>query len=705
MRESIKNNVKYYLVFFFAILFSLCTFFLERVNATESFPFIGVVNDYGANMYDPATANYVTDIAYGTRVKVNRSLVDSRLKKVCSVLYEIEYDQKLMYVCSSLITNVNENTTTSNIAGIETYQNYCKTLKDSGFPESYCPYLYYLHGKYPKWKFKADNVGLTLEDISKNEENKCALALDNPNYRLSQIPHEGSYYWIRSDVIASFMDPRNSLFENRIFQYLDLQQSKDIVNDDTLKYVAGNGGYLNNFLNEFKQAGISNNINPVHVLARSKQEGPNRTNPIYSGVKGTYTTDNGLTSSQGFTLDGYFNFFNIGSYMSGYYTSTVQRGMAYAAGFTEDDRCMTVDENGKAFYEVGKTYEEKDKNGNVHTVTCGMLSYQRPWDTPQKAILGGTDFIANDYVRTGQDTLYYQKFNISSYASRPKYSHQYMTNIAAPQSEGKMMYTAYSKGNLLNSEFSFTIPVFMNMSPEVVQPENKSMNNYLKSITINGVSLPGFDRDRVEYNYSIVTNNNSFKVSATLEDSKAKITSGIGSVNFVNGSAKVSIVVTAENGKTNTYVINVKQVRTDNEVKVNEIVAKMGVKVNGNIMYGISPGYQVETLIKSVSNNKGSASVVNSSGKNKVSGNLATGDKITIKGTKDSLTYTIAVRGDASGDGVIKINDLILLQSQILGKISLKDEKYFAADVNYDGVLKINDLILIQSNILGKVNL
>ena len=164
----------------------------------------------------------------------------------------------------------------------------------------------------------------------------------------------------------------------------------------------------------------------------------------------------------------------------------------------------------------------------------------------------------------------------------------------------------------------------------------------------------------------------------------------------------VEINTVAEDGSILKYIINVTKVVPENKVTVNDIVSKLAVKVNGNIMYGISPGTNASTLINSVVNNKGKAKVYNASGAEKASGNLATGDKIIINGTSEAMTYTIAVRGDTTGDGAIKINDLILVQSHILGTKVLSGVKLFAGDPSYDGVVKINDLILIQSKILGK---
>ena len=99
------------------------------------------------------------------------------------------------------------------------------------------------------------------------------------------------------------------------------------------------------------------------------------------------------------------------------------------------------------------------------------------------------------------------------------------------------------------------------------------------------------------------------------------------------------------------------------------------------------------------------ATITDKSGNEKTSGNLATGDKITIKGSTESISYIIAIRGDNNGDGVIDLKDFVLCQSHILKKMTLADEKFIASDVNYDGVVDLKDFVLIQSHILKKLTL
>ena len=677
-----KKIIKCFLILLFGIGTILLSIKLEIINAAENYPYNGMTTGDSLVVHNKANTNSnsaVTELAFGTGVKVTGKSGN---------MYKITYDtNKTGYVSANYVINVDAGKRTTNVSGIETYDNYCNSLISKGFDRSYCQYLYHLHSKYPNWEFKADVLEYTLVEATAEEEGKVVLQTKNSNYWLNGKYIEGDYYYINQAVIASFMDPRNSLYESLIFQFLDLESSKNISNDNALKKIAGSGN-LSKYFDEFEKAAVTVSINPVHIMARSEQEGANKSN--YGAITGLYTTSTGRKSAQGYSLDGYYNFYNIGSYTDSNYDYTVQRGLAYAAGFLESNSCIVKNSNGKYEYSASK---------------CGQLSYNRPWNTPEKAIIGGAEFIANDYVRKGQDTLYYQKFNVSTYSSYTDFSHQYMTNIHAPVNEGGRIYEAYKAGNLLNSKFTFIIPVYKNMSPDVSEPVDKSSNSRLSSISIDGKAISDFDAVRVEYTYNAITSANSIKVEAKTEDSKASV-SGTGTYNFTSdGTVKVTLTVTAEDGSKTVYVVDIKKVVPSESITVNDVVSKMGVKVDGSIMYGISPGTEVSTLVKTVTSNKGQASVVNSSNKSKTTGALASGDKITISGTNEKKVYTIAVRGDVNGDGAVKINDLILVQSHILNKGKLTGYKLYAGDTNYDGAVKINDLIMIQSQILDKLNL
>ncbi len=675
----------------------LLTWNAPLVRASDVFPYVGIIHADSLVVYkgEKTSSGTLTELAYGTRVTVLGD-VDSNSK-----FYKISFeDGTIGYTWKSYITDVSQARLNSDApgSGIEKYEDYCNKLVSGGFDKSYCPYLYKLHTKYPHWQFVADRTGLTLEEVAKNETGKVVLQTGNKNYWNSSKPIEGNYYYVNESVVRTFMDPRNSLYEKQIFQFLDLELSKDIANDESLFYISGQNGNLRNYVEEFKAAGVTNQINPLHIMARSAQEGANQTTydktfdkyvASYSAVTGLYTTSTSRTSAQGYSLDGYYNFFNIGSYADANYPYTVQRGLAHAAGFIGDEACITVETAGKAFYDETK---------------CAKLSYQRPWNTVAKAISGGSEFIADGYVRKGQDSLYYQKFNVSSYTSYKKYTHQYMTNIHAPASEAGTMYGAYNSGSLLNSEFVFVIPVYENMPEDVYQAVDKNSNSKLGSVTINDKNYNEFDSDVTEYNYNLITESDTFKIGAKTEESTSSIV-GTGDYKFENGVSTVKLEVTAENGNVTTYVINVKKVLPVESVTVNDVVSKIGVKIDGNVMYGISPDTVVSTLVNTVTKNKGEAIVTDATGKTKNSGAFVTGDKITIKGTNDKVVYEIAVRGDINGDGIVNLKDFVLVQSHILDKSKLDNIKFYAGDINYDGKIVLADFVLIQSHILKKNSL
>lgn len=84
-----------------------------------------------------------------------------------------------------------------------------------------------------------------------------------------------------------------------------------------------------------------------------------------------------------------------------------------------------------------------------------------------------------------------------------------------------------------------------------------SKNNNLKSLSIEGYELtPTFDKDILEYTLELENGIESIEVSATKEDSTASI-SGTGTIPLSEGVNPVKIVVTAQNGSTKTYTINV----------------------------------------------------------------------------------------------------------------------------------------------------
>ena len=87
----------------------------------------------------------------------------------CYSWYKIKKDGKTGYVCGKYVT-----TTSLSKYALEFYKknsldDYNKSLKSAGFPDSYLPYLDELHARYPSWKFEAYNTGLDYSTVTSLE--------------------------------------------------------------------------------------------------------------------------------------------------------------------------------------------------------------------------------------------------------------------------------------------------------------------------------------------------------------------------------------------------------------------------------------------------------------------------------------------------------------------------------------------------------
>jgi mannosyl-glycoprotein endo-beta-N-acetylglucosaminidase len=78
-------------------------------------------------------------------------------------------------------------------------------------------------------------------------------------------------------------------------------------------------------------------------------------------------------------------------------------------------------------------------------VTSGaQFAYNAGWFTPEKAILGGAQFIANGYINAGQDTLYKMRWNPGSTVTSGRATHQYASDIGWAAKQVHQIYNLYS---------------------------------------------------------------------------------------------------------------------------------------------------------------------------------------------------------------------------------------------------------------------
>lgn len=596
--------------------------------------------------------------------------------------YKVKYDNIEGYMCSTYVTITNKSIEVIE-DNVEPRTEYEKELKTLGFNSSYWPGLTYLHEKFPNWVFKADKLtvdwyaalnaqsvdgnSLTSGDAGYRDTNPESYNYLNDTFVVKEVSSTNRYN-ASDEYIAYYMDPRNWLSEKYIFQFEDLSyhnyQTVDIVKSVFTTSTNPNGilkSHSDEYLKAYSQVidGKTYTISPVHLASRSRQE---------VGMRNDRTQILGTSPSfyRGFAVYGYYNFFNIGAYNDKYTTNPVARGLAYAAG--ED--CKVCSFNN---------------------------TYGRPWNTPLKAINGGAQFIINKYFLKGQNTVYYQRYNAIS--SKP-FTNQYMTQVEAPSSEALITANAYIDNNKTNEAIVFNIPVYINMPSKISEkPSTGNPNNHLKSISVNGKNINNFSHDVYSYDIVIAKNTKNILVDGEVINSNAKI-SGNGTIEINN--SKIELTVTAENGKTQVYTLNILY-NDDVLVLPSDIINNSNLKNNEGVIYNISAGTDSSEIIKTLNdvNNNAEITIKSATGKVKNNELLATGDIVTITSSNTSEDYQISVLGDTNGDGKISIADLLKTQKHILGANKLSGVYEKSADINNDNRVTLVDLLKIQKYILG----
>lgn len=90
----------------------------------------------------------------------------------------------------------------------------------------------------------------------------------------------------------------------------------------------------------------------------------------------------------------------------------------------------------------------------------------------------------------------------------------------------------------------------------VVKPREKSTNNNLKSLSVEGYTLsPEFNKDTLEYTVELEASVEKIMVNAEKADSYASLSGG-GEIAVSEGDNRIEIKVTSETGKEKVYVIN-----------------------------------------------------------------------------------------------------------------------------------------------------
>ena len=332
------------------------------------------------------------------------------------------------------------------------------------FPKSYWSALIALKKKYPNWTFaKMDVTNLRFNDVvnAQYSNNRSWIYGTAPDSYKGGHTGQGNWYYATKEAITHYLDPRNHLSEQEIFQFELLTYNStyhtesalaSILSSTFMKGAIPGDAEKRSYARAFMQIGGTYGVSPFHLASRVVQEqGTGGTSALISGTYKGY--------------EGYYNYFNVGA--------------------------------------TGKTDTDVIVNGLKHAKSQG-------WNTRYKSLYGGAGTIGNNYIKIGQNTLYLQKFQIVKACSYAPYTHQYQQNIQAPSSEGTRIYKTYSSAGSLNNGFVFRIPVYSDM-PVIVKSITLSEKEHTLTIT------------QKEVDGKIEEQHDSFELKATVIDTDDKV--------------------------------------------------------------------------------------------------------------------------------------------------------------------------------------
>lgn len=278
-----------------------------------------------------------------------------------------------------------------------------------------------LQNNHKNWKFKVLYTGLNWNTVVKEEakHGRNLIGVNQKSYSGDWLCKDceenrktysgGNWVCVSSDAVAYMMDPRNSLYYEDVFQFLELSYDKNVTyNSNIIKSILKNtfmdDGNLDKYITTIIDRSKEKNVNPYYIAGKIIQE---------QGTKGGATFKMKYTEKDKTTY--YYNIFNINA-----------------------------------------------TGSNTSAIVSNALTWAKAkgWDTIEKCLIGGVDFIANGYITIGQDTMYFEKFDViaDSY-----YTHQYAQDVMYAQNQGEKLRNILEGINATEYEYTFVIPLYENM--------------------------------------------------------------------------------------------------------------------------------------------------------------------------------------------------------------------------------------------------
>lgn len=425
---------------------------------------------------------------------------------------------------------------------------YEQELVKKGFPMSYVELLSELHQKYPEWEFVPLITGLDWQTSVKEERTPHSQQLIHNDVSASLkctcsscdgvIKEYPNWVSASEEAVAYYMDPRNFLNEQEIFQFESTAYDSTQTQSGVEAILKGTWMYnsyityldaLGNEVTYKNSKGEKVKYSKVIMDAskNSRMSAYYIASKIVQEVGSTSSANIPSASGKNSPYKAIYNYYNIAAYTGASdglkwangNMKANQKTTLYKTASTSSTKLVTIPDQTQLyyigvsgnFYKVSVTVSNKSYTGFVAKSSAYLAtSYGRPWNDPYKTIYYGAQYIHDSFADT-QYTGYLQKFNVNS-ESETLYGHEYMANVRAAATEAVSSYKAYSSAGILSNKKTFVIPVFKNMPNQdltredafaLLKPTVSATSYTTSSVTIKWTTLDNASAYQVyKYNSS-----------------------------------------------------------------------------------------------------------------------------------------------------------------------------------------------------------
>ncbi len=279
-------------------------------------------------------------------------------------------------------------------------------------------------------------------------------------------------------------------------------------------------------------------------------------------------------------------------------------------------------------------------------------------------------------VATKKDT----KANIKYFVNGVE---QVSNEVTLPNTSGTILVEVTAEDNTTKTTY------------EIAYTKTPSNNAFLSNITVSeGTLTPSFGKEVYEYTVDLSNDLDTVDFIVTSEHSGALIK--INGEDYVSGSTKtldnlpvgetsVTIVVTAEDGNSETYVVKINRADVVEE-KITSIT--FGHTINDDYILSVTDEIAPSELKDQLDNENSKLFIYQEDGITEIAEDEYVGTGMVIKLIIDGVekdSKTIVVLGDVNGDGIIDPLDSGKIINHYLERTELLNAYAIAGDINIDG--------------------